>query len=97
MTPLATPITLAIIMSTTRQEPFAGFCGADEPEVWEDVEVVSDECTDRALSVEFTGHGLEKSPCAGMIQIRFDGRSQGSFLSARFTGLPCSDSTLDHP
>src|SRR5262245_27656491 len=29
-------------------------------------------------------------PCAGMIQIRFDGRSLMSFLSARHTGLPCS-------
>jgi hypothetical protein len=28
-------------------------------------------------------------PCAGMIQIRFDGRSVDRFLSARITGLPC--------
>jgi hypothetical protein len=27
-------------------------------------------------------------PCAGMTQIRFDGRSVGRFLSARLTGLP---------
>jgi len=27
-------------------------------------------------------------PCAGMIQIRFDGRSVVRFLSARLTGLP---------
>ena len=29
-------------------------------------------------------------PCAGMTQIRFDGRRLRTFLSARLTGLPCS-------
>jgi hypothetical protein len=40
------------------------------------------------------GTGFEKavrpgSPCAGMIRIRFDGRSFDRSLSARHTGLPC--------
>ena len=44
----------------------------------------------------FTGDGerdvdvcIVAPPCAGMIQIRFDGRSVVRFLSARLTGLPC--------
>lgn len=38
------------------------------------------------------GTGIENvPPCAGMIQIRFDGRRLRTFLSARLTGLPCYD------
>ena len=33
-------------------------------------------------------------PCAGMTQIRFDGRRLRTFLSARLTGLPCSSTSI---
>jgi len=69
-------------MSTTRQRTMRGFLGVG----W--ARIPGDSCTVRALSVGESGHGIEKPPCAGIIQIRFDGRSLNGFLSARFTGLP---------
>ena len=35
-----------------------------------------------------TGNEMRCPPCAGMTQIRFDGRRLRTFLSARLTGLP---------
>src|SRR5690554_607450 len=66
MTPDATPMTLATTMSTTRQR----YCVDDETASLILVTV-------RALSVSEIGTGLENClpPCAGIIQIRFDGRS----------------------
>jgi hypothetical protein len=47
----------------------------------------------RASRSEDTGVD-KRPPCAGMTQIRFDGRRLRTFLSARFTGLPCSPYNL---
>jgi hypothetical protein len=75
--PDATPMTLATTMSTTLQRrrptPTAERDAAASDEVTVDGD--ADAC-------------IFSPPCAGMIRIRFDGRSVDRFLSARLTGLP---------
>ncbi|GAA1956715.1 hypothetical protein GCM10009776_18620 [Microbacterium deminutum] len=70
--PDATPMTLATTMSTTRQRKLREIGAADR-----EGDAVSDAETP-----------MMAPPCAGMTQIRFDGRSVDRFLSARLTGLP---------
>ncbi|GEB95684.1 hypothetical protein GCM10009724_18750 [Microbacterium lacticum] len=73
----ATAITLATTMSTMRQRkrPDVG----DPPGGVADDDVTVDEDAEACMF---------SPPCAGMIRIRFDGRSVDRFLSARLTGLP---------
>src|SRR3954468_1485866 len=64
-TPDATATTLATTMSTTRQRRVRGRAPTEE--------IVA--CTVRALSVEWNrARDVRWPPCAGMTQIRFDGR-----------------------
>src|SRR4029453_13037157 len=89
-TPTATPMTLATTMSTTRQRSRPSPARAVEA----DDAVVA--CTVVPFRFEERGTGYEMRcpPCAGMTQIRFDGRRLRTFLSARLTGLPCSTPSI---